>query len=244
MKRGYMKNAIITGGNSGIGFATAKELMNNDVSVTITGRNRYRLEKAANELGCDYFIADMGDTSKLKDLANQFENGLDYLVLNAATVNFNPIENIDLEDFDNYININFKGNYFLIKYLKEALKKREGAVTSVTSAMIHSTAPNMSLYTSCKGAIDSLTRALAVEFADDKIRVNSICCGAVETDLIEKSGIPKEIWIPIEESIKNNCIPMKRFSHPSEIAKVIFSQLNSTYVTGAAWNVDGGVGAI
>jgi NAD(P)-dependent dehydrogenase (short-subunit alcohol dehydrogenase family) len=237
-----MKTAIITGGNSGIGYATAKLLKEKNYDVTITGRSKARVEKAAAELGVKYFIADMSDLEQLKELSSKFEAGLDVLVLNAAIAKFAPLSHSDLELFNEMIDTNVRGPLFLCQYLEESLAKRQGAVSFVSSAVVDNGLANASLYSASKGALDSLCKSLAVELAPQGVRVNVVSPGAIDTPIIHKLGIPEE-HIPDIKLHVESTIPMSRYGQPREVAEVIVAQLESSYVTGAIWSVDGGVNA-
>lgn len=237
-----MKTAIITGGNSGIGYATAKLLKEKNYDVTITGRSKARVEKAAAELGVKAVIADMSDLEQLKELSSKFEAGLDVLVLNAAIAKFTPLSHSGLEQFNEMIDTNVRGPFFLCKYLEEALAKREGAISFVSSAVVNNGLANASLYSASKGALDSLCKSLAVELAPQGIRANVVSPGAIDTPIIHKLGIPEDHIPAIKQHVEST-IPMSRYGQPREVAEVIVAQLESSYVTGAIWSVDGGVNA-
>ena len=237
-----MKTAIITGGNSGIGYATAKLLKEKNYDVTITGRSKERVEKAAAELGVKSFIADMSDLEQLKELSSMFEGGLDVLVLNAAIAKFAPISHSGLELFNEMIDTNVRGPFFLCQYLEESLAKRQGSVSFVSSAVVNNGLANASLYAASKGALDSLCKSLAIELAPKGVRVNVVSPGAIDTPIIHKLGIPEEHIPAIKEHVEST-IPMGRYGQPVEVAEVIIAQLESRYVTGAIWSADGGVNA-
>lgn len=238
-----MKTAIVTGGNSGIGYATAKLLKEKKYDVTITGRSKEKVEQAAAELGVNGFVADMSDLQKLKELSAKFENGLDVLVLNAAIAKFAPLSLSDIEQYDEMINTNVRGPYFLCQYLEKSLAKRQGAITFISSAVVNNGLANASLYAISKGALDSLCKSLAVELAEKLIRVNVISPGAVDTPILKKLGVPEDI-LPEMKRALSETIPLKRYGKPEEIAHCIVSQLEAKYVTGAIWQVDGGVNSV
>lgn len=238
-----MKKAIVTGGNSGIGLATARLLVKQGCSVIITGRNEESLASAAEEVGCSYHVADMTDLNALKALCDSNKDGLDYLVLNASGAMFKPLAETTLSDFDNFIDTNVKGSYFLIKWLERSLSKNNGAISIVTSAVVDNGLPNASIYALTKGAMNSLAKSLAAEFSDSGVRVNVVAPGAVDTPILSKLGIPEE-QISALRMQQEAMIPLKRYGKTEEIAHVIVSQLNATYVTGSTWQVDGGVDAI
>lgn len=238
-----MKTAIVTGGNSGIGYATAKLLKENKYDVTITGRSKERVEKAALELGVKGVVADMSDLKQLKELSAKFENGLDALVLNAAIAKFAPLALSDIEQFDEMMETNVRGPFYLCQYLEKSLAKKQGAISFISSAVVNNGLANASLYAISKGALDSLCKSLAVELAVEKIRVNVISPGAVDTPILKKLGVPEEALTEMKRALSET-IPLKRYGKPDEIAHCIVSQLEAKYVTGAIWQVDGGVNSV
>ncbi len=238
------KQVLITGGNAGIGFATAQLFKQQGYAVTITGRDEQRLNDAANELGVDAILCDMSDIAGQQQIIEKFaETGLDALVLNAALATFMPIDISESSHFDQYTAANLEGPYFLIKNLLPALKKKQGAVTVITSAVVDNGLPNASLYAMTKGGMDALVRSLAVEFAPQHVRINAVAPGAVDTPILSKLGIPPEQLAEIRQQ-QEAMIPLGRYGQPAEIAQVVHAQIKCSYVTGATWAVDGGVNAI
>ena len=235
------KTALVTGGNSGIGFATARLLKSKGFEVIISGRNKKKLVQAAKKLSVGFHIADMEDIKQLEQLASVFQNtGLDALVNNAALCSFFPIENCNEEIFSQYINTNIKGHVFLTKALIGALEKKNGAITNISSIITKSALPNTTIYTLTKGAIEAFTRSLAQELSSKNIRVNAVSPGAVDTPIFEKTNLnPSERKAAMKTFAKT--IPLKRYAQPEEIAHVIVAQLESTYTTGSIWTVDGGI---
>lgn len=238
-----MKTAIVTGGNSGIGYATAKLLKEKKYDVTITGRSKERVGQAAAELGVKGVVADMSDLQQLKELSTKFDDGLDVLVLNAAIAKFVPLALSDIEQFNEMIDTNVRGPFYLCQYLEKSLAKRQGAITFISSAVVNNGLANASLYAVSKGALDSLCKSLAVELAPQGVRVNVISPGAVDTPILNKLGIPEEV-LPEMKRALSETIPLKRYGKPEEIAHCIVSQLEAKYVTGAVWQVDGGVNSV
>ncbi len=237
------KNALVTGGNSGIGFATAKLLKERGYEVYISGRNRDKIDLAATELGITGLVADMSNLDDVRSLAANFlDSGLDVLVNNAGIAKFIPIGLYEEEDFDEHINTNLKGPLFLIQALLPALEKRGGAITNVSSIVTTHGMPNLGIYSTTKGGIDALCHTLALELAPKGIRINAVSPGAVDTPMAEKFGIEAEQLKEIAAQVSKT-IPLQRYGASEELAHVIVSQLESTYTTGAVWVVDGGVSA-
>jgi NAD(P)-dependent dehydrogenase (short-subunit alcohol dehydrogenase family) len=236
-----MKTVLITGGNSGIGYAAAKLFNKKGYSVYITGRNELEVKKAAVELNVNYIIADLSIFSDLKKIEVFFNDiGLDILVNNAGIANPAPIGDYTEDNFNDHINVNLKAPVFLIQSLLPVLEKTKGCVINISSIITRRGGPGFGIYAATKGAIESITRNLAIELAPKNIRINAICPGAIDTPMFEKFKLPEDQAAAAKEYALST-IPLGRFGNPLEIAQVIISQAESTYVTGAVWHVDGGV---
>ncbi len=237
------KTALVTGGNSGIGYATAKLLKAKNYAVTICGRDAARVAQAASELGVASFVADMGNSEHVQKLVAQFaDKPLDVLVNNAAIARFMPLGFCSSADFDEFFNINVRGPLDLVKGLLPSLEKARGSVTNVSSAVVNNGLANAALYAGTKGAIESITKSLAIEFAPIGVRVNAVAPGAIDTPIITKLGVDEPTQAAIKAHMETT-IPLRRFGAAEEVAQVIVAQLESTYTTGAIWRVDGGVDA-
>jgi len=237
------KTALVTGGNSGVGYATAKLLKSKGYEVTICGRNKERIEKASKEIDVKGIVTDMGDQQQVAALANEFHNKtLDALVNNAAIARFLPLSLESDSSFDEFINVNLKGPINLIKGLMLPLSKAKGSITNVSSAIVNNGLPNASFYAATKGGLDAITRSLALELAPKDIRINTVSLGAIDTPIVTKLGLDEETISAIR-SQQEAIIPLKRYGNVDEVAHVIVSQLESTYATGAIWEIDGGVNA-
>ncbi len=236
------KVALVTGGNSGIGYATAKLLKAKGYDVYISGRNADRVQQAAVELDVKSVVADMSNSSDVEQLSAIFlEDGLDILVNNAGIANLAPLERITHEVFLEIFNTNVWGVLQLIKELLPALERRAGSsITNISSAITCKGVPGLSLYAATKGSVEALTKTLAIELAPKNIRVNAVTPGAIDTPIFGKLGIKPENF-PEELKQAFAGIPLKRTGTSEEVAQVIVAQLESTYVTGAIWAVDGGV---
>jgi len=238
-----MKNILVTGGNSGIGYATAALAKARNYDVTICGRDTERVASAAETLGVRAVDADMADPEQIKVLASHFNDaGLDALVNNAAIAKFMSIKDHTLDDFDGFFNINVRGPLLLIQALVPALAKRKGSISNISSAVTQNGLANASLYAASKGALDSASRSLALELAADGIRVNCISPGAIDTPIITKLGLSPE-QISAIKAHHEATIPLQRYGTADEVAHVVLSQLEAAYVTGSVWSVDGGVDA-
>lgn len=244
MKKLNNKVALITGGNSGIGYAAAAELVAQGAKVIITGRNKEALTKAENELNVTGIVADQADLKSIDDLVNEVKSKfgkLDIIFLNAGTASFAPVESASEEHYDSIMNVNVKGVYFTIQKLLPLLN--EGASIILNTSINASIGmPNSSVYAASKGAVLSFNRVFATELAPRKIRVNAISPGPVETPLYGKLGLSKE-EIAGFGAVLEDKILLKRFAQPSEIAKTVLflASDDASFITGTEIVVDGGL---
>jgi NAD(P)-dependent dehydrogenase (short-subunit alcohol dehydrogenase family) len=235
------KTALVTGGNSGIGYATAKLLKAIGYDVTICGRNSERVNQAAAELGVNGLVADMGIASDVVKLAAYFDGkSLNALVNNAAIARFAPLAYCTSADFDEFMNTNVRGPLDLIKGVLPALQKVGGSITNVSSAVVNNGLANAALYAATKGALEAFTKSLAIEFAPVGVRINAVAPGAIDTPIITKLGLDEQTQAAVKAHMETT-IPLARFGRADEVAEVIVAQLESSYTTGAIWAVDGGV---
>ncbi|MBA3874124.1 MAG: SDR family oxidoreductase [Anaerolineae bacterium] len=239
------KVALITGGNSGIGLATAKEFHDNGAQVVISGRNLKTLEEVANQLGADV-VAVQADISKLRDIdrlmarTRETFGKLDILFVNAGIFKGAPLEMIDETAFDEMIDTNFKGAYFTVQKALSILNSPasiifNGSVNAMTGIA------DSSLYTAGKGAIHALARALAAELIGRGIRVNTITIGPTATNLLTRSDSSKAI-LDAQDIARVSRSPVKRLGRPEEIAKValFLASEDSSFVVGSEIAADGG----
>lgn len=238
------KRALVTGGNSGIGYATARLLKARSYEVTIAGRDATRMQSAAQELGVSWKLLDLANLEHIHSVAEEFiHDGIDAVVNNAALARFLPIEAHTPRDYDEFFYTNIRGPLALIQALTPALERRQGAITNISSAVVSNGLPYASLYAATKGAIDASTKSLAVELAPRGIRVNVVSPGAIDSPMLSKPGIPAEVLAVIRQQ-QETVIPLRRYGRPEEVAHVICAQIEATYVTGAVWMVDGGVDSV
>jgi NAD(P)-dependent dehydrogenase (short-subunit alcohol dehydrogenase family) len=242
------KLAIITGGNSGIGYATAEAFIAEGARVVITGRNATAIAEAANNLGAGT-IGIVNDAAKLEDLRkmdNQLRaNGIekvDILFYNAGVAQFAPVSDMSLETFENNMNINFRGAFFTVQSLLPMFNDG-GSIIFNGTFLGHSTMAGNSAYGASKAALIHLAKTLAVELAGRKIRANTISPGAISTPIYSKLGMNDEQLGAFAAGFIPK-IPMARFGDAAEIAKtaVFFASDDSSYITGAELLVDGGTG--
>jgi NAD(P)-dependent dehydrogenase (short-subunit alcohol dehydrogenase family) len=238
------KNAVITGGNSGIGYATAKLMKAAGASVIITGRDAAKVKQAADELGVRGIVADVGNTEaigKLADIVKTEVGHVDILFVNAGVFYPGPVGQIDEKMFDQQMGINFKGAVFTLERFLPIL--RDGAsVINLSSVNAYTGMANTAVYGASKAAMNSYTRTAATELAPRKIRVNAVNPGPVATPIFGKSGLDEATINGFAAAIQNR-VPLKRVGQPEEIAKLVafLASDDASFITGAEYNIDGGI---
>ena len=245
MSRVQNKVALITGGNSGIGFATAKEFLEQGAKVIITGRSEAGLAQAKKDLNGQVHTI-LSNTSSLSDIRNlakevqKITPHLDVVFVNAGIGKFAPIEAVTEEHFDEQFNTNVKGAYFTIQELLPVIKDG-GSIILNTSVAAHMGMASASVYSATKAALLNLARTISAELLPRKIRVNAISPGPIATPIFGKTGMSAE-QIDGMKSIIQSQVPIGRLGEPSEIAKVatFFASDDSSFVLGTEIIADGG----
>lgn len=238
------KVAVVTGGNSGIGYASAKDLIDNGAQVVITGRNPEAVKHAAEELGATGIVADQSSLSDTDALVEQVKaqfGKIDILFINAGVVAMAPLEVLTEEQFDNNMDINFKGAFFTLQKFIPILN--EGAsVINLSSINAYTGMPNTAVYAASKAALNSLTRTAAYELAPKKIRVNAVCPGPIKTPIFGKAGLDESAINEFGAAMQNR-VPLKRFGESDDIAKLItfLASDDASFITGSEYVIDGGV---
>ena len=239
------KIALITGGNSGIGLATAKRFVNEGAYVFITGRREKELAAAVKEIGKNV-TGVQGDVSNSSDLDRLFaqikrEKGkLDIVFANAGVARFAPFGTVTEELFDSIFNINVKGLLFTVQKALPLLP--DGAAIILNASIVASKGlPANSVYSATKAAIRSFARTWTSDLKDRHIRVNAVSPGAIDTPGLSDLMASSETGAQRMKMI-SSAVPMGRLGTPDEIAKaVVFLACDdASYVTGAELFVDGG----
>jgi len=238
------KVAVVTGGNSGIGYASAKELKENGANVIITGRSIEKIETAAKELGVKGIVSDVTNLSQIDNLVAEVKNEygrVDILFVNAGVFTPAPIGHNSEEAFDYQMDTNFKGAVFTLEKFLPILN--DGAsVINLSSELANKGVANTAIYSASKAAMNSYTKTSATELSPRKIRVNSINPGPVNTPIYGKTGMTEEQLGGMAETFQNR-VPLKRFAEPSEVAKLVafLASDDSSFITGSEYNIGGGI---
>jgi NAD(P)-dependent dehydrogenase (short-subunit alcohol dehydrogenase family) len=244
MKNLKGKIAVITGGNSGIGYATAKELKAQGAQVIITGRRADAVQQAATELGVTGFVSDQGKVASIDELANKVAQKfgrIDILFINAGVLGGAAIEGAKEADFDYVMDVNLKGAYFTLSRFIPLLN--DGAsVVFLSSNTASMNGANSSIYSSGKAALNSVMKIAAVELAPRKIRVNAVSPGPTHTEILNKLGLDQTSRKGLDEWMIER-IPLKKIGTPEDVAKMVtyFSGEASSFITGAEIVMDGGL---
>jgi NAD(P)-dependent dehydrogenase (short-subunit alcohol dehydrogenase family) len=238
------KVAVVTGGNSGIGYASAKELAAQGAKVIITGRYKEAVEKAADELGVTGIVSDQGKLEQIDSLVAEVKEKfgkVDVLFLNAGVANFSPVEGATEAHYDTIMDLNVKGVYFTVQKFIPILNDGASVIfnTSVNASL---GMPNSGVYSASKAALISLNRVLAQELSPRQIRVNAVSPGPVATPLYGKIGLTEE-EVNGFGTVLGERILLKRFGRPEEIANVVrfLASDDASFITGTEITVDGGL---
>jgi NAD(P)-dependent dehydrogenase (short-subunit alcohol dehydrogenase family) len=248
-KRFEGKTVVITGGNSGIGLATAKLFKEEGANVAISGRDQKTLDEAVRVIGKGT-LAVKSDVSNLADIDRLYSQvsakfgKIDALFANAGVAKFAPATDSSEQLFDETFDINVKGLYFTLQKAIPYLNDNAGIVLNASVASSQGM-PGTSVYSATKAAVRSLARTFAAELVGRGIRVNVISPGPISTPIIERTGLPQAAIDEFSKQIKED-VPMKRFGTPEEVgnATLFLASSEASYITGVDLNVDGGLGQI
>jgi len=246
VKRLAGKTAVITGGNSGIGLASAKRLHEEGARVVITGRNAQTLDAAVSAIGSGT-LAVRADVAKLEDIEQLFSvvasklGKIDVLFANAGIARFGPYTDSQETLFDELFATNVKGVYFTLQ--KSIPHLNDGAsVIFNTSVVASKGTENMGIYAATKAAVRSFARTAATELQSRSIRVNAVAPGPIATPIFGRSGLTQEQVEGFKAGIATR-VPMRRIGRPEEIASAVafLASDDASYITGIELNVDGGI---
>jgi NAD(P)-dependent dehydrogenase (short-subunit alcohol dehydrogenase family) len=248
-KRFEGKTVAITGGNSGIGLATAKLFHAEGAKVAISGRDQKTLDEAVKAIGGDT-LAVKADVSKLDEIDKFFTQvaekfgKIDALFANAGIAKFAPVADSNEKLFDETFDTNVKGLYFTLQKSLPHLKDNAGIVLNSSVVNSKGTAQG-SVYAATKAAVRSLARTFASELVDRGIRVNVVSPGPISTPIFGRTGLPQAAVDEFIAAIKS-AVPMKRLGTPEEVGNAVLflASPEASYITGVDLNVDGGMGQV
>ncbi|MFD1255949.1 SDR family oxidoreductase [Mucilaginibacter terrae] len=240
------KLAVITGGTSGIGKATAVEFLKEGATVIITGRNQETIDETIKELGGNIhgIVSDAGKMTDIRALSRQIQaisDRVDVLFINAGYARYSIMETVNEAHFDEQFNVLVKGGYFTVQEIVP-LMKSGGTVVLNTSVVTELGLPTWSIYSAAKSAVQSFNKTLANELIGRNIRVNAVSPGAITTDFLNKTGLDATQIKDFFEGILTS-VPMKRAGTAEEIAKAVLflASDDSSYMMGSEIYVDGGL---
>ena len=249
MKRLEGKVAVVTGGNSGIGLATAIRFQEEGAKVAILGRSKKTLDEAVKTIG-NGVVAVQGDVANLADIDKLYAEvaqklgNIDVLFVNAGVAKFAPLAETSESTYDEQFDINVKGAYFTIQKALPFLNDGASIILNTSVAGQKGNA-GASAYSATKAALRSLARTTAAELAGRGIRVNTVAPGPIVTPIFGRTGLPKEAFDELAKQFLAQ-VPMKRFGQPEEVAAAVafLASQDASYITGVEINVDGGVGQV
>ena len=243
------KVAVITGGNSGIGLATARRFVDEGAYVFITGRRQSELDAAVKLIGKDVTgvqgdVSSLGDLDYLYDRVKQQKGQIDVLFANAGVIGKSPLGSISEDHFDTIFNINVKGLLFTVQ---KALPLFQNGGSIILNASINGSKgfEGSSVYSATKAAIRSIVRSWTVDLKHRKIRVNAISPGPIDTPITNSIVQSEEQGKQLKTMLMSS-IPMGRMGNPDEVAKTVsfLASDDSSFVTGIELFVDGGMAQI
>lgn len=239
------KRAVITGGNSGIGYATVEEFRKLGAKVLFTGRNQDTVSETAKKLDAIGLVSDQSDLAEIEKLVEtaSVELGkVDVLFINAGTFSLVPFEQVTEKFYDDFLRVNLKGVFFTLQKFLPILNDNASIILMSAGGTKSSGAVGSSVYYITKAAINSMVRSLTIELAPRGIRINAILPAAVETPIFKKLGLPDEAIPQLMGTLKE-AIPLKKVGSPGNIAGLVafLASDEASFINGAEYVIDGGL---
>jgi NAD(P)-dependent dehydrogenase (short-subunit alcohol dehydrogenase family) len=246
MKKLTNKVAVVTGGNSGIGLATAKLFASEGAKIAITGRNQSGIDRATAQIG-QGALGIVSDVSDVKNIEDQYQKvaakfgKIDVLAINAGIYIPGALADFTEEQFDKTSDINFKGVFFSVQKALPYLN--DGASIIITSTTLATMGvPGVSAYSATKSAVNTLAKTFAAELADRRIRVNILSPGPIDTPIMTRDGATTEEYTNAKNYLAGKTI-MGRIGLAEEIAEgfLFLASDSSSFMTGSELLIDGGM---
>jgi len=241
------RNAVVTGGGSGLGRAVALALAAQGAHVLVAGRRLDRCEETAGAIGEGRAVAVRADVTRQEDrelilrMCADRPGGLDILINNAGILESGTIETTDLEAWDRSLDVNLRAVFALTRLATPALVRRRGTIVNISSVAGLRPYPGLLAYCVSKAALDQLTRCLALELASKGVRVNAVNPGVVVTDLHRAGGMTESDYAAFLER-SSTTHPLGRPGRPEEVASLVLFLVSDRagWMTGTTCSIDGG----
>lgn len=234
------KSVLVTGATSGIGRQIAIDAARAGARVTLSGRNEQRMAEVLSNMSAsnhESFLMDLSQASDIDEAINKMTN-FDALVFNAGTLKTIPVRFVKQEDIDQLFQVNFNSIVILVQKLLKAKKINDGAaIVMISSASTLKFTLGNSMYAATKAALNAYTRALALELAPKRIRVNAVLPGMIETNILQNSSIGES-----ELELHKKNYPLGRFGNPTDVSNLVHFLMSdaSSWMTGSQIVLDGG----